>query len=946
MPDPTTQPRIQIITSAELLDLAENLRRIGFVLDTGQYLRAHKAGDILLALDLEGRLDSVERLRTTLAPIFCGTPDEQETFYAFFDEWLAKNPQIIERIGLSRKDEQPFAHEPSVVVKQDQKKYKRRKWWPWIIAGGVTIALCFVLFVILQNQQVTVEQKPTQVELSGQVVDAVANLPVNGVDVVFLGDSTKTDSLGVFRFPRVPVDTRAQLIVKHPGYLNKSAGVLTTHGRDSLVIQIWKNLGPQKLTTRVLEANTRTPLQAANITFLNETKPTDQNGRVEFTYQPEDRTAEVASELDGFLPGSKSIPIHGHGPADIEIAMQPEPPAEVDSLHALVGRINAYADSVTARPPLTELERFYQDNFANIRLAGMALPFALFVIWWFSRWLRRRLLLERQTTTVTPKTGAVVVKGVADYLFRNSIFRRMVQQFRQHREVGSTDLNAPATVDATLRCGGLFTPVFATRFLSPEYLILIDRASFGDQHAGFIDALVKRMVSDGVIVDRYYFDRDPRVCQPEKLGEPHLTIQELFVRHPKHRLLIFSDAAGFFDTITGKPHHWLDDFLEWSSSAIFIPERTDAADYLEFALKDFGLSVGPATAAGLSQHLEALAMQGAMGKVQWDRDKPFPDMLEEHSDLWLDRQPPPEQRIDNLIATLRDFLESDSFYWLCACAVYPELHWELTLYLATNLKMGDAHPVGYGSDGAHTLTGEQQVFVQKCLTDLTRLPWFRQGYMPDWLRRRLIAEMDRRQHIAVRRILDSLLKEAGRPKEDAPPGGFTLPFAHKSLATLKAAVLGKLGILSDESPLDDYVFANYMSGSKPGKLAVFVPEAVKKLFFRDGQTVLGMRPFMAFLLAGIFCSLNWLGLTAMQPKPHIPPPIPKFAVQEDYDLPGIEGPVAQSDSSLAYYMNGYFQYKRIDLRTTGEDTSISSQILADSKKAANYSGVPFELDTL
>lgn len=621
---------------------------------------------------------------------------------------------------------------------------------------------------------------------------------------------------------------------------------MTKFENDTVFVlaKLWKDPGPQTLNIYTIEANTGAPLPSANVSFLNENKTTDRDGVASFDYLPKDSTAQITSQLDGYLPGSISYPIHGHDSSSIEIAMQPKPPAEVDSLRALVDRIDAYASRAQAGARLSGWQQFYHENFATIRMAGLALPFALFALWWLSRWLRRRLLLERQPTSVVPTTGAVVVKGLADYLFRNAAFRRTVQQLRQHREVSSNDLNAAATVDTTLRNGGLFSPIYASRFISPEYLVLIDRASFQDQHSGLIDALVRRMASDGVIVDRYYFDRDPRVCQTEKPDQPHFTIQELFIRHPRHRLLIFSDGAGMIDTLTGRPHFWLDDFLEWDSSAIFIPERTESVDYLEYALKKFGFCVEPATTAGLSQHLEALTMQAAVGKAQWQHGQPFPAMLEEFSEIWLDRHPPSENRVAELLTTLREFLHPEAFSWLCACAVYPELHWELTLYLATNLKMAEAH----------TLSGDEQIFVQKCLTDLTRLPWFRRGYLPDWLRRRLIAEMSREQHVAVRRILESLLRQARQPREDAPPDGFTLSFAHKSLATLRAAVLGKLGMLSDESALEDRVFANYMSGSRPSRLAVLVPDAVKKLFFRHGQTVFGMRPLMALLLAGAFAA--------------------------------------------------------------------------------------------
>ena len=55
-----------------------------------------------------------------------------------------------------------------------------------------------------------------------------------------------------------------------------------------------------------------------------------------------------------------------------------------------------------------------------------------------------------------------------------------------------------------------------------------------------------------------------------------------------------------------------------------------------------------------------------------------------------------------------------------ACAVYPEISWSLTLEVLPAI-VDAADEVG------------RRRALQEHLPSLMRLPWFRHGYMPDWL---------------------------------------------------------------------------------------------------------------------------------------------------------------------------------------------------------------------
>jgi hypothetical protein len=78
---------------------------------------------------------------------------------------------------------------------------------------------------------------------------------------------------------------------------------------------------------------------------------------------------------------------------------------------------------------------------------------------------------------------------------------------------------------------------------------------------------------------------------------------------------------------------------------------------------------------------------------------------------------------------------------LTATAIYPELHWLLTL----SLKRGVADP------------GQSGRTMDRDLLAISRLPWFRSGWMPDWVRTLLQQALSgREKHLVRRVILDAL----------------------------------------------------------------------------------------------------------------------------------------------------------------------------------------------
>ena len=463
----------------------------------------------------------------------------------------------------------------------------------------------------------------------------------------------------------------------------------------------------------------------------------------------------------------------------------------------------------------------------NILWLTLGSPLLVYLLWYF--WWRYRVqrFLARKTTATLPEIKQLFVKGIDDKLFQSVDLSRTAQRLRQHKWIASNQLDVIATVEKTLRTGGLFRPVAGKRRSRPQYLVLIDRTTFNDHQAQWVNSLLDKIVADDVLVTRYYFDADPRRCYPQQNTLPPLSLAELLGQHPEHRLLIFSDGEGFINPITGEVAAWVEQF--GPRKILFTLERQWG--YREQILSDADFLIMPASEKGLI----ALAEQINLGVWQaypfMADGVEFPEYLSERPRRWLERYAPRDAVVDSLVAQVRDFIGEKGYFWLGACAVYPELRWPLTLYLGYQLEL----------------------LSEERLAKLARLPWFRYGYMPNWLRRRLVGDLTLEQERAIRLRLQDLLLTA----PDKPVSDFGLPIVTQFPSLFKRLL--PIWAQPKISPLRDYVFLAFMSD----RLAVKVPKLIRE-FIEPSN--LGRMP--SYATVGLLV-LFWvvIGYGSLQPEP-------------------------------------------------------------------------------
>ncbi|MDE5068624.1 MAG: hypothetical protein O4752_05520, partial [Trichodesmium sp. St4_bin8_1] len=485
-------------------------------------------------------------------------------------------------------------------------------------------------------------------------------------------------------------------------------------------------------------------------------------------------------------------------------------------------------DTLKLFPP--QIPQEWQTTFLWLILVP-PVTFLVWRLWW--RW-RVALYLNRRQTRRPPEIQRVSISGLNEELFPRVLFLRIAQGLRRRIRVPSNELDIDKTVEKTVRGGVRFAPVYGYYKLLPEYLVLIDRANYSDHQARLVKEMIAQLTENEVLIIGYYFDGDPRVCFPVTGKGSPCKLREISLKYSQHRLLIFSDAEGFFNSLTGELEAWLDLFSSWSQRAVFTPKPSEHWGYQELKLsREF--IVLPATNDGLIDLIRSIE-HGKLPYVSSEKGRaPYPEALRVRGRRWVEQDPPEPWLLTNVLGSVRNYLGEAGYYWLSACAVFPELNWNLTVYLGNALNAGDG-----GS------------LLQACrLTVLARLPWFRYGYMPDWLRLWLVSELPRHQEDEVRQLLRSFL--VAKPDEQGSVGRWQLEIARQYSNVVSRLVQPLLRLFSGEapedSPLRDYIFQEFMAGRKG--LAVRMPEELREELRRKYSQQVGWRFWFQWMLANI-----------------------------------------------------------------------------------------------
>ncbi|MBK9338155.1 MAG: hypothetical protein IPM98_17055 [Lewinellaceae bacterium] len=473
---------------------------------------------------------------------------------------------------------------------------------------------------------------------------------------------------------------------------------------------------------------------------------------------------------------------------------------------------------------------------AAFLLVLAVLLYALLV--WRAR-RRRRLVAENRHGDLPPYTWSLRIQNL-EAPEPGDDFPLVLNRLRRRTADAWSELDVPATVLATVEQVGRIAMRFRQHTKPPEYLLLIDRQDSADHRAHLFDTLYDAFRANEVLVERFFFDGDPRLCYNEQHRDG-LHLAELQQRYPDSRLLVVSTGYALLNPLHQKPARWAEILVRWRYRTLLTPRPLSAFGRRETNLEAL-LPVLPAT-------LQALVF--AADQFDLGDDADFGRWAGAVADA---PATPVEPDSENLIPSLRRHYSDDLLQWIAACAVYPALHWELTVYLWRVLFPGvPLRLAGAGADGA-------------TMAALTALPWFTKGRIPDPERAQLIHWLETnhpQQHLRVRMaIADQLAQPHNQPPRDS---------AAWDQYRLNAA-LNAWRLTDDRSQKNqlereiadllphaeaDFTVIKYLDKPK-NALQFELPDRWKKILYRGGRPGLGLQDFWSDLLRWAF----WLWLAA------------------------------------------------------------------------------------
>ncbi len=393
-------------------------------------------------------------------------------------------------------------------------------------------------------------------------------------------------------------------------------------------------------------------------------------------------------------------------------------------------------------------------------LVAGGLPLVIGIGWVINASIFRKAYLRRRR----PEFSLVHMDLVAETKIARGLsgerLSRTGRDLRRRTQTSTDRLDVERTIEATLGGGGkVAQPVFATARAAPEYLILIERQSSGDQQHERLRSMVMQL-SEYVPLTIYAYQTEPAMLEPDR-GGPLEPLDRVSAKYPEHRLIILGSGEGFLHFATRRPVPAAEKLMRWTRRALLTPVPISEWGQDEFALAEsLDMAVGRATPEGflaLSSMLglDEVKLSDTAKPIGDGRAQPLPHIFRSRGNDFLYDQPPEGQPVDQMVADLRNYLDPVAFDWLCALAVYPSIQWDLTLYLGLKLP---AFP------GLQTEQGAEPMYNEDRIASLAQLPWLREGQMPNWVRRALIRTIPKIREKEIRTTIHRLLESAA-PKE-------------------------------------------------------------------------------------------------------------------------------------------------------------------------------------
>jgi TonB family protein len=496
--------------------------------------------------------------------------------------------------------------------------------------------------------------------------------------------------------------------------------------------------------------------------------------------------------------------------------------------------------SMSRSPVLTQEPTWYSSPQGTLQWIVVLVPILLWLSYEVYRFRRRSLLIRKAQGKTPPYSWPIRTDFAPDIYDPHDL--AMVSRALHRRYQGESGrLDVAQTVEASVAALGFPTFRYRKDSRLPEYLFLIDRASFRDHQAHLYEHLASVLRGQGLYVSAYFYEGDPRVCWSSS-GAESLYLEQLQQICAGHRLVVFGNGDQLLDAVSGRIVEWHELLAAWPERALLTPEAPSQWGTRELTLAT-QFAIAPATLEGL------LAVAGYFE---------LPSSMEFRS--WDGRGV--QGRIDSADAAsaLRRYLGEDAFQWLCACAIYPDLQWDLTLCLGALPAMASG------------------LVCEENIVKLLRLEWFRSGSMPDSLRRALIAELNPETEQEVRGAIIGLLESNPPPEGTFAAGSHQFHIAYQRYRNspkdrkAERRLKNLLENLPPDEVTQDYAYLDAAESVSRSPLQLVIPRRLLKAFYPSGVPLFGMWTYARVLVAaGIV--LGTLQILRVLDRPLAVPPL-------------------------------------------------------------------------
>lgn len=508
---------------------------------------------------------------------------------------------------------------------------------------------------------------------------------------------------------------------------------------------------------------------------------------------------------------------------------------------------------LTLKPDIEEnieylIAKWYERMGWWLQLAKWAILLGIFTAFVFYQLYRRnkkQALLQRERNQAPPDYwNPLQVADTPKKLYQSSTFYQTAKEMRVRVKGDAQVLNVERSIAATLESGGYPSFEYDDTSRPVEYLVLIEEQTPKDHQARFFERLTKELAQQDVYIERYFYQNDPRHCWKIEY-QIETNLHELAMRFPTHRLLVMGNGGAFLDALTEEVLMWTQQFSAWKTRFLVTPKPTNDWGFAEIQLSHI-FHILPANIAALEKMDDLLLHPEQYPLKYWlsDTSTELPSMSSDVLEV---------QR-------LKQSMGAESYQLVCACAVYPELHWDFTLHLAKKMTAAKSVSAGSELNGKPAIGEKNSLLLPSNLLQLARLSWFREGYIPDTERQTLLADLQPENEAMTREAIVQLLKENPPPTNSYAYDEYAMNLAVNEWELAegqdKKEHQKALAELMERDKLLQFVRIKYESTVQKIKNAFAMPELLRENLFKSGLPILGFKNYaltaiVLFLLAFI-----------------------------------------------------------------------------------------------